>query len=259
MASKEDEEYDSEADEDFNPEEEEESDHEEGLTNEEFEDNKISKKRKSNGRETKKVKRKRGIALSDEEASPPKTLQEEGKREGNIPEKSEDSKKQDIDSLWKELQSPSSSISSSAQSTSISNNSEIKSPKEIQPTSAPNSTLLMHKETVQVSQENKFAPKNTKAFGIESTKVKKTGGLNNLLASISSKNKKISTLEKSQNDWKNFKQKEGIEAELNAHVKGADAFLEKQAFLHRTELREYERERDLKLKQKISNPKPSPQ
>lgn len=253
MASKEDEDYDSEEDEDFNPEEEEESDHEEGLANEEVEEKKISKKRKSNGKETQKVKRKRGIALSDEEPSPRKTSQihqqdtgEKPKREGDIQEKGEEKKKQDIDFLWKELQT--SSSTSSTQSTSNSNNSEVKTPDDIS---------VKNKETVV--QENKFAPKATKTFGTESTKVKKTSGLNNLLASISSKNKKVSTLEKSQNDWKNFKQKEGIEAELNAHVKGSNAFLEKQAFLHRTELREYERERDLKMKQKISNPKPPPQ
>jgi len=62
------------------------------------------------------------------------------------------------------------------------------------------------------------------------------------------KPKKISTLEKSKLDWQSFKKKEGIEDDLKQAVKGG--YLQKKAFLERTELREYERERSIRMKNK---------
>lgn len=60
------------------------------------------------------------------------------------------------------------------------------------------------------------------------------------------KKPKISTLEKSRLDWNLFKRSEDIEEELALHNK--DGFLEKQAFLQRTDVRQFEKEREVRLK-----------
>lgn len=87
-----------------------------------------------------------------------------------------------------------------------------------------------------------------------STSRPKKGGLDNLINSLGKK-KQISTLEKSKQDWNRFKQKQGIEfqAELSNHVKGSNSYLEKQAFLQRTDLREFEREKVVRLKKQSTN------
>ncbi|XP_013098151.2 craniofacial development protein 1 [Stomoxys calcitrans] len=71
------------------------------------------------------------------------------------------------------------------------------------------------------------------------------GGLGSLLNQIGKK-KKISVLEKSQMDWKSFKSDEGIEEELQTFNKGKDGYLERQDFLQRTDLRQFEIEKNLR-------------
>nr|XP_014086112.1 craniofacial development protein 1 [Bactrocera oleae]XP_036226110.1 craniofacial development protein 1 [Bactrocera oleae] len=72
-----------------------------------------------------------------------------------------------------------------------------------------------------------------------------SGGLGSILNQIGKK-KKISVLEKSQLDWKSFKQNEGIEEELQTFNKGKDGYLERQDFLQRTDLRQFEIEKNLR-------------
>lgn len=61
------------------------------------------------------------------------------------------------------------------------------------------------------------------------------------------KAKKISTLEKTKLDWNNFKKKEGIDEELQTHNKGKGGYLEKQDFLQRTDLRQFEIEKSQRV------------
>ncbi|EFC49879.1 predicted protein [Naegleria gruberi] len=56
--------------------------------------------------------------------------------------------------------------------------------------------------------------------------------------------KKKSTISQSKQDWKQYKEKEGIEHELKQYTK--DGYLEKQSFLERTEMREFEIDKDLR-------------
>lgn len=70
-------------------------------------------------------------------------------------------------------------------------------------------------------------------------------GLGSILNQIGKK-KKISVLEKSQLDWKSFKQNEGIEEQLQTFNKGKDGYLERQDFLQRTDLRQFEIEKNLR-------------
>ncbi|KAG8286942.1 Craniofacial development protein 1 [Homalodisca vitripennis] len=71
------------------------------------------------------------------------------------------------------------------------------------------------------------------------------GGLASLIGQLGRKNK-LSTLEKSKLDWDRFKKEEGIEEDLQTHNKGKEGFLEKQDFLQRTDLRQFEIEKQLR-------------
>jgi len=70
-------------------------------------------------------------------------------------------------------------------------------------------------------------------------------GLGSILNQIGKK-KKISVLEKTKLDWNSFKHDEGIEEQLQTHNKGKDGYLEKQDFLQRTDLRQFEIEKSLR-------------
>uniref|UniRef100_A0A336MLT7 Craniofacial development protein 1 n=1 Tax=Culicoides sonorensis TaxID=179676 RepID=A0A336MLT7_CULSO len=71
------------------------------------------------------------------------------------------------------------------------------------------------------------------------------GGLSSALSQLGKKGK-MSVLEKTKHDWINYKKDEGIEEELQTFNKGKDGYLERQDFLQRTDLRQFERERDLR-------------
>uniref|UniRef100_T1JN00 Craniofacial development protein 1 n=1 Tax=Strigamia maritima TaxID=126957 RepID=T1JN00_STRMM len=79
-----------------------------------------------------------------------------------------------------------------------------------------------------------------------SSSIKKSGGLGSILGKISNKGTKLSTLDKSKLDWNEFKAEEGIEEELSFHNKGKNGYLERQAFLLRTDFRQFEIEKELR-------------
>ncbi|KAH8236872.1 hypothetical protein KR032_006903 [Drosophila birchii] len=60
------------------------------------------------------------------------------------------------------------------------------------------------------------------------------------------KKKKTSVLEESKADWKDFKTDEGIDEDLRTHNKGKDGYLERQEFLQRTDLRQFEIEKKMR-------------
>lgn len=77
----------------------------------------------------------------------------------------------------------------------------------------------------------------------------KKGGLSNIMDKIGAggKNKKMTVLDKTSLDWKNFKDKEGIAEELSTFNKGKGGFLERQKFLERTDYKQFEMERNFRL------------
>ena len=76
----------------------------------------------------------------------------------------------------------------------------------------------------------------------------KAGGLANIMDKISGgPKKKMSVLDKTALDWKNFKEKEGISEELATFNKGKGGYLEKQKFLQQSDYRQYEAERNMRL------------
>ncbi|KAL9652214.1 hypothetical protein ABK040_013983 [Willaertia magna] len=72
--------------------------------------------------------------------------------------------------------------------------------------------------------------------------------LENVINKLNS-NKKT-TISQSKEDWKEFKEKEGITNELNQYIKSNDQFTEKISFLERTDLREFERDKLLRNKER---------
>ena len=75
------------------------------------------------------------------------------------------------------------------------------------------------------------------------------GGLANIMGKISGagQKKKMSVLDKTALDWKNFKDKEGISEELATFNKGKGGFLEKQKFLQQADYKQYETERNMRM------------
>ncbi|EDW72097.1 uncharacterized protein Dwil_GK10760 [Drosophila willistoni] len=98
--------------------------------------------------------------------------------------------------------------------------------------------------TVQKTVSSSSAKENQKQLA-PGKRPANGGGLGSFLNTLGKK-KKMSVLEKSQLDWKTFKKDEGIDEELRTHNMGKDGYLERQDFLQRTDLRQFEIEKNLR-------------
>uniref|UniRef100_A0A0C9QMN7 TSA: Wollemia nobilis Ref_Wollemi_Transcript_21911_1392 transcribed RNA sequence n=1 Tax=Wollemia nobilis TaxID=56998 RepID=A0A0C9QMN7_9CONI len=130
--------------------------------------------------------------------------------------------------------------------------------------------LAAVKEAAAASKEGKIEVSEVRDFAGEEVKLRKfvdpdskeaqmaqekarmqassSSGLDKLLEQISKK-RKLNILDKSKKDWGEFKEEKGLEDELDAYKKSGDKYLDKVSFLQRAELREYEKERELRLAQ----------
>jgi len=81
---------------------------------------------------------------------------------------------------------------------------------------------------------------------------KRPGGLASVVGQISKK-QKMGCLDKSKLDWNSFVREEGINEELKTHNKGKDGFVEKQMFLERADLRQFEVEKSMREKVRRQN------
>ena len=62
------------------------------------------------------------------------------------------------------------------------------------------------------------------------------------------KKQKLSVLDKTKKDWGEFKEEnKGLEEELDAYKRSSNQYLDRVSFLQRTDYREFERERDVRL------------
>lgn len=79
----------------------------------------------------------------------------------------------------------------------------------------------------------------------------RTGGLSGLASQLSgNKKQKLSVLEKSKLDWDTFKQDEGITEDLKTFNQGKMGFLERQAFLERADVKQFEIEKNFRAGRK---------
>lgn len=97
-----------------------------------------------------------------------------------------------------------------------------------------------------------LAALRSSSSGIQAKKA--TGGLSGLLASMGKKDKP-STLTKTKADWERFKNDQGIKEELHEHTKSKDSYVERQAFLQRTDLCQFEQEKSIRDRNRARQPK----
>lgn len=77
-------------------------------------------------------------------------------------------------------------------------------------------------------------------------------GINNLVANLGKK-QKLSTLNKTKQDWDLFKKEEGIEDDLKKAKKDKNSFVERQAFLQRSDFKQFELEKSVRDKNRSRN------
>ncbi|XP_015127610.1 craniofacial development protein 1 [Diachasma alloeum] len=125
---------------------------------------------------------------------------------------------------------------------------EVKIEKEVSATSAEARLSLLSSEKPRPTPE--AAPRPSGRGG--GAKKGGLGGISSVLGQIGKKTK-ISTLEKSKLDWDNFKKQENLDEEITTHNKGRDGFLERQDFLQRADMRQFEIEKQLRTTARRSN------
>lgn len=72
-------------------------------------------------------------------------------------------------------------------------------------------------------------------------------GLKDFVSNLGKKNK-IGTLQKSKIDWDSFKRDQGIEDDLKQATLSKDGYVERQAFLSRADVRQFEIEKSIRSK-----------
>ncbi|XP_022659335.1 craniofacial development protein 1-like isoform X2 [Varroa jacobsoni] len=78
------------------------------------------------------------------------------------------------------------------------------------------------------------------------------GGLSTIVSGLLNKKNKMSIFQKTQLDWDNFTKEKNIKEELANYNKGKDGYLEKVAFLDRTDLRQFELEKAMRDRQRAA-------
>lgn len=109
------------------------------------------------------------------------------------------------------------------------------------------------KEVAADSKETRLLEKRQGDAKSTALASKKPGGVASVLGRLMNKKQKISTLEKSKLDWDSYKRSEGIAEDLRTHNRGKDGYLERQAFLQRTDERQFEVEKGLRAKNRSTH------
>ncbi|KAI3856774.1 hypothetical protein MKX03_022388 [Papaver bracteatum] len=96
-------------------------------------------------------------------------------------------------------------------------------------------------------QVKKLVDVDSKEAALEKGKVGAPSAVDTILEQIKKK-QKLSVLDKTKKDWGEFKEEnKGLEDELDAYKKSSNKYTDKVSFLQRTDMREFERERDARL------------
>lgn len=138
-----------------------------------------------------------------------------------------------------------SSNSSSCQNTEMTEDSNCSEDKVKLDTSSSESTSDNTKTNTKFSLLSKDKCKGLNSPLAALGRKRSISGISNIL-NTTSKVSKLSTLEKSKRDWNQFKDEHKIEEELNTFNRGKNGYLEKQDFLQRTDLRQFEMEKELR-------------
>jgi len=101
------------------------------------------------------------------------------------------------------------------------------------------------------SEAKKFMKSQETTSNIPSVSTKRPSGLAGIIGSIGKK-PKMGCLDKSKMDWNSFVEESGIREELSTFNKGKDGYVEKQMFLERADLRQFEHEKSIRDKNRKS-------
>ena len=164
--------------------------------------------------------------------------------------KAEDEKQNDLniipynesktDELWKNFTSSTNSSSTkihSSETTRDIEKSKIESTKLPLPPITTNKVLEYAGEKIAVPITTMISTANTPLKRPSSSSTSSNSILDRLGIG---KKQKLSTLEKSRLDWNIHKESESLTDDLESHRRGKDSYIEKKAFLERSELREHD-------------------
>ncbi|XP_057321407.1 craniofacial development protein 1 [Microplitis mediator] len=232
-----------------------------GAEDENDENEQVSKKQKKRGRKGNKSKGNKRKKIESKDVD---NEDEEDKSEKKIV--SEEEEKLRADSLWADFMKDTGTVSKpkpQKSSNSSQENSQIVRPKVEEKVKI---TKIFEFAGEEVKVEKQVAANSAEARLILSSTEKslnqselnndsrKTvrrgrggslGGISSVLGQIGRK-AKISTLEKSKLDWDNFKKQENLDEEITTHNRGKDGYLERQDFLQRADVRQFEIEKELR-------------
>ncbi|CAO1374649.1 unnamed protein product [Diamesa serratosioi] len=174
----------------------------------------------------------------------------------NKRELNSDEEKEKSESLWAEFLSgtedPSPSIS--IKKSTIPVVPVVTKPKIMEPTVIQTDIFDFAGEKVEVKREIPKATanqSNSTAKAGRFTTSSGSSGVGSILDQLAKKNK-ISVLEKTKLDWDGFKKEEGIQEDLKTHNQGRGGFLERRDFLERTDVRQFEIEKQLRQTKRSS-------
>ncbi|RZF36038.1 hypothetical protein LSTR_LSTR005854 [Laodelphax striatellus] len=227
------------------------------------------------GKNKKKVSRKPGAKrksrkrkIVEESCESEKTIEEPEEKKLSVEEE-----KKKTEALWEDFLKDTGGRTASSSRTQSSNIPEAKS------NGVANETIDQSKTPQPDKKENKMTVTQIFEFAGEKIKVEKEvavptgseaaglrgtgrggrggrgrgvgggmgGALSAFVGQLGKKNK-LSMLEKSKLDWDSFKKEEGIEEDLKTFNRGKDGYLEKQDFLQRADLRQFELEKEMRAK-----------
>lgn len=205
-----------------------------------------------------------GVAASDSDDDAPgrKRRKKDDDNETNLadsgePKMTAEEEKAKADELWAQL------------------NAEDVKPKVSQPLTSSSTTSSSSAATLKVEvkkevkkEETVKSPPPPATSSLQSSiRIAATSGLSGLaalrqasasrsqapppaksrLAEILGKNKnQPSTLMKTKADWEKFKADEGLAEELKEHTRSKDSYVERQAFLQRADVRQFEQEKSVR-------------
>lgn len=125
------------------------------------------------------------------------------------------------------------------------------------------SVLTNQSGMIMIEEKRRFAGKNitvqrqvskdSKQAEASKKQQNKAGGLDAVLEQIAP-TKKVTVMDKSMSDWKQYKDKdEKVLEELELHKKSGGTYLEKKDFLAAADVKAYEKERDARLASDVRN------
>jgi len=178
---------------------------------------------------------------NNEQSDPSDESEHDDDDNGTTVEQTEDSNQKELkiapydesktNELWKNFTSSSSTTADGSKTTTEIPKPQVQSPKPTPPTI---------NKIFDYAGEKVSVPVTTATTNSSSLKRPSTTS-NSLLDRLGiGKKQKLSTLEKSRLDWNVHKESESLIEDLDSHRRGKDSYVEKKAFLQRSELREHD-------------------